>query len=324
MRILIIKTSSLGDVVHSLPIIEDIKKNYHNSIIDWVIEENYTDIIKMHNGINKAIPVSIRRWRKKIFSAQTWLEITAFKKTIQSQHYDCVIDTQGLFKSGVITQLSRSINKCGYDKKSAREPIASNFYDYCYSVGQNLHAVERNRMLAGSALNYDIAKGEIKYGIHPPHHSYILGIVNELPEKYILGFHGTSHDNKLWDINQWVELCKKLIVNGYFLVLPWGNKLEKIRAEKISKQVGNAYVLPKVGISSLAVIIEKSHAVVGVDTGLLHLAVALNKPAIGIYIKTNSAITGLFGEDLKKFKNLGNLRKKITAQDVLFNLQLIL
>ena len=324
MRILIIKTSSLGDVVHSLPIIEDIKINYPNSIIDWVTEENYTDIIKMHKGINKVIPVSIRSWRKKLFTVQTWLEITAFKKNIQSQYYDCVIDTQGLFKSGVITQLSRSINKCGYDKKSAREPIASNFYHYCYSVGQNLHAVERNRMLAGRALNYDIAKREIKYGIHPPDHSYKHEFINELPEKYILGFHGTSLDSKLWDINQWVELGKKLIENGYFLVLTWGNKLEKIRAEKISKQVGNAYVLPKVGISLLAVIIEKSHAVVGVDTGLLHLAVALNKPAIGIYIKTNSAITGLFGEDIKKFKNLGNLNKKITAQDVLFNLQLIL
>jgi heptosyltransferase-1 len=324
MRILIIKTSSLGDVIHNLPIIEDIKKTYPNAIIDWVIEENYTEILEMHKGINRAIPVSIRRWRKKIFSRQTLLEITAFKKNIQSHFYDCVIDTQGLLKSGIITQLSRSIKKCGYDKNSAREPIASNFYHYCYAVGQNLHAVQRNRKLAGSALNYDVAEGEIKYGIHTLDHFYQLAIVKELPEKYILGFHGTSLDTKLWAVNQWIELGKKLKIDGYFLVLPWGNKLEKIRAEKISDQVGNAFILPKVGISSLAVIIEKSQAVVGGDTGLLHLAVALNKPAIGIYTETDPALTGLFGEDKKKFINLGNLNQKIIAQDVLFNLNLIL
>lgn len=324
MRILIIKISSLGDVVHNLPIIADIKKKYPNAIIDWVTEENYTEILEMHAGINKAIPVSIRRWRKSIFTKQTWLEIAAFKKTIQSQHYDYVIDTQGLLKSGIIAYLSKSINKSGYDKKTAREPIASNFYHCCYAVAQNIHAVQRNRILAGSALNYDTAESEMKYGIHSTGHFYKLSIVKELPEKYILAFHGTSHDSKLWAVDQWVELGKKLHLQGYFLVLPWGNKLEKERAEKISKGVENTYILPKIGIRSLAVVIEKSQAVVGVDTGLMHLAAALNKPAIGIYNKTDPALTGIFGENKKNFVNLVNIHQEITAQDVLLNLNLII
>jgi heptosyltransferase-1 len=320
MHILIIKTSSLGDVVHNLPIVADIKNNNQDATIDWVVEENYVEILEMHKGIDKIIPVSIRRWRDSIFTKKTWSEITAFKKNIQTKEYDCVIDTQGLFKSGLITHLSTSKKKCGFDKKSIREPIASNFYHLHFNIGKNFHAVERNRKLAAAALNYFNVDVRVKYGINNDDIFDKIPITNALPEKYVLALHGTSLNSKLWAINEWVELGMKLNLDGYYLVLPWGNKIEKERAEIISRQVKNTCILPKMGLKSLAYVIKKSQVVVGVDTGLMHLAVALNKPAIGIYNKTNPALTGLFGEDTNKIVNLGNLYEKITAKDVFLSI----
>ena len=317
MRILIIKTTSLGDVVHNLPIVADIKKYYPNALIDWVVEDIFVDILSMHSGINRIIPVAIRRWRKCLLSKQTWIELLQFKYIIQSQKYDYVIDTQGLLKSGLITYLSKSLNKCGYEKSSARESISSIFYNHNYKVPRNIHAVMRNRKLAALALNYTIDNSGLNYGINIPENHFKSDLIKELPSSFILALHGTSRDSKLWVTDQWITLGKKLQLQGISLVLPWGNEDEKKRAKEIASQVAQALVLPKVGILSLANIIQRSLAVVGVDTGLAHLAVALNKPVIGIYTDTNPILNGLYGENKKKFKNLGDEYRKVTVQDVL-------
>lgn len=321
MRILIIKTTSLGDVVHNLPIIADIQKYIPEAIIDWVVEESFVDILTMHPAINQIIPVAIRRWRKSLFSKQTWIEFFAFRKLIQSNQYDFIIDTQGLLKSGLIASLSNSVNKCGYDKVSVREPIASYFYNHHYAVSRDLHAVLRNRKLAALALGYTIDEATLNYGINVPTNSNTCDIEKALPSDFILALHGTSRDSKLWAIEQWVALGKKLQLQGFSLVLPWGNNAEQQRAEKIASQLDQALILPKMGILSLANIIQKSQAVVGVDTGLAHLAVALNKPVIGIYTDTNPVLTGLYGGTEQTFKNLGNQHQKVTAQEVLTQLK---
>lgn len=321
MRILIIKTTSLGDVVHNLPVIADIQKHIQNAIIDWVVEESFVDILTMHTGINQIIPVAIRRWRKSLFSKQTWIEFFAFKELIQSQQYDFVIDTQGLLKSGLITYLSKSLNKCGYDKASVREPIANYFYNHHYAVSRDFHAVLRNRKLAALALGYTIDEATINYGIHVPENSDTFDIIKVLPSNFILALHGTSRNSKLWAIEQWVALGKELQLQGFSLVLPWGNDAELQRAKQIASQLEQSLVLPKMGILSLANIIQKSQAVIGVDTGLAHLAVALNKPVIGIYTDTNPVLTGLYGGIGQTFKNSGNQHQKVSAQEVLAQLK---
>ncbi len=317
MRILIIKTTSLGDVVHNLPIIADIKKQFPNALIDWLVEESFVEILTMHAGINQVIPVAIRRWRKSIFSKQTWLELFAFRKLIQSQQYDVVIDTQGLLKSGLLTYLSNSSNKCGYDKSSVREPMASCFYNHRFGVSPDLHAVLRNRQLAALALGYTIDEASLDYGIQAMPNSNVNHTTTVLSSNFILALHGTSRDSKLWAIEHWIELGKKLQLQNFALVLPWGNDAELQRAKQIASQLDQSLVLPKMGIASLASIIQKSQAVIGVDTGLAHLAVALNKPVIGIYTDTNPSLTGLYGGANQTFKNLGNQHQKISAQDVL-------
>ena len=318
MRILIIKTTSLGDVVHNLPVIADIKRQHPNALVDWVVEESFVDILTMHPGINLIIPVAVRRWRKALFCRETWRELTAFKRQLQAHTYDIVIDTQGLLKSAVICYLSRSANKCGYDKVSARESIASYFYHHRFSVSLALHAVQRNRELVALALGYTIGSNLLDYGIQSN-----LGLVesDSLPARFIMALHGTSRDSKLWPVAQWISLGRTLESQGLSLALPWGNQAELERAQQIASETKLAVVLPKSSITALARIIQRSQAVIGVDTGLAHLAVALNKPVIAIYTDTDPSLTGLYGANQRAFKNLGGGQVDTSPQEVLMQLK---
>jgi heptosyltransferase-1 len=318
MRILIIKTTSLGDVVHNLPVIADIKKHHPNALIDWVVEESFVDILNMHPEINQVIPVAVRRWRKALFCRKTWHELATFKRQLQANTYDMVIDTQGLLKSALICYLSRSANKCGYDKISAREPVASYFYHHRFLVSLALHAVQRNRELVALALGYTIASNALDYGIQTSTH---LSATSELPAHFILALHGTSRDSKLWPVTHWISLGKVLESQGLSLVLPWGNQAELLRAKQIASETELAIVLPKLSISALASITQKSQAVIGVDTGLAHLAVALNKPVIAIYTDTDPKLTGLYATNQQACKNLGGKEIDTSLDDVLTQLK---
>jgi heptosyltransferase-1 len=283
-----------------------------------VVEESFVDILAMHPGINQIIPVAVRRWRKSLFCIKTWHEWATFKRQLQAHTYDIVIDTQGLLKSAFICYLSRSDKKCGYDKISAREPVASSFYHHLFSVSLALHAVQRNRELVALALGYTIDSNELDYGIKT---STCLLETIELPAHFILALHGTSRDSKLWPVTHWISLGKALESEGLSLVLPWGNQAELGRAKQIANKTMLAVVLPKLSITVLAKIIQRSQAVVGVDTGLAHLAVALNKPAIAIYTDTDPSLTGLYATDQQACKNLGGKKIQTSPEDVLTQLK---
>ena len=318
MLILIVKTTSLGDVVHNLPVIADIKRQYPKAVIDWVVEESFVDILAMHPGINKIIPVAIRRWRKSLFCRKTWHELAAFKRQLQAHTYDMVIDTQGLLKSAAISYLSRSANKSGYDKFSARESVSSAFYNHRFAVPLAQHAVQRNRALAALALGYTINSNSLDYGIQP---IIDFSESSKLPAPFIMGLHGSSRDSKLWPVAYWISLGNTLKSQGLRLVLPWGNQAELQRAKQIASENELAVVLPKLSIAALANIIQQSQAVIGVDTGLAHLAVALNKPVIAIYTDTDPTLTGLYGNNQQACKNLGGRQIETSPEDVLTQLK---
>ncbi|MDZ4255314.1 MAG: lipopolysaccharide heptosyltransferase I, partial [Sulfuritalea sp.] len=166
MRILLIKTSSLGDVVHNLPVVTDLRRSYPEAQIDWVVEEGFCEIPRLHPGLNRVIPVALRRWRKALLTPATWGEIRSFRSALQEQSYDLVIDTQGLLKSALIARLARG-TRCGYNATAAREAIAARFYDVRFEVGKDLHAVERNRRLVALAAGYS-ASSAPDYGIAVP------------------------------------------------------------------------------------------------------------------------------------------------------------
>jgi heptosyltransferase-1 len=311
-RLLIVKTSSLGDVIHNLPVIADIRAHFPDMEIDWVVEESFADIPKLHPAVNAVIPVAMRRWRRALFSKNTWAKIGDCKRKLKAKSYDLVLDTQGLIKSAVIGSFARG-TKHGQDKNSAREPIAACFYQHKHTIPWGEHAVVRNRQLVALALGYPTP-------ITPPDYSIQAAKTKppiKLPATYIVGLHGTSRASKLWPVENWIALGRHLSEQGLQLLLPWGNEVEHRRATTIAASLPQAVVLPKLGLNELAAVLAKAKAVVGVDTGLAHLAVALKVPTVAIYTDTDPSLTGLYPGLNSKAINLGGCSQMPAPEKVI-------
>jgi heptosyltransferase-1 len=312
MHILIIKTSSMGDIIHCLPVVNDILAHYPKAQIDWVVEDSFADIPRMHPSINQVISVAIRRWRKSILNKATWNEINAFKHSLIQ--YDAVVDCQGLTKSALISLLTKGIRH-GFDWHSGRDPFASLFYNRNYKVSLKQDAVSRNRALSALALGYAIPSSAPLYGVSNQPQATPKSLV--LPSEYIVGLHGTSRDSKLWPIAHWIQLGKKLAQKNLILLLPWASNAEHQRANEISSKLDNAIVLPKLNISELASVIAQAQVAIGVDTGLTHLAAALNIPTIALFTDSNPALNGVIaGENILAI-NLGNVAQVPTSDEVI-------
>jgi heptosyltransferase-1 len=287
-RLLFVKTSSLGDVVHNCPAVSDAARAWPDAAIDWVVEEAFADVAAMHAKVRRVIPVAVRRWRGALLSAGTWQEIGAFRRALREQRYDRVIDTQGLLKSALLARAARG-ERHGMDAASAREPLAARFYDVRHAIATGQHAVERNRQLVAEALGAPLT-AECDYGLRaegaPPF---------ELPARYAVLLTMTSRADKLWPEARWVELGRRLAAEGVRAVLPWGSAEEKARAERIAAGVGDAVVPRHMSVAELARVLARAQSVAGVDTGLTHLAAALGVPAAGIYLSTQARLTGLHG-----------------------------
>lgn len=292
----------MGDVIHNMPIIADIHAEFPHAQIDWVIEEGFADMLKLNPSINNIIPVAIRRWRKSLFSKQTWQEISHFKNQLQAQQYDYIIDTQTLLKSAVIACLAKG-KRYGQGPNTAREWLAGFFYNRRFSVSREQHAVDQNRQLTALALNYRAPTSAPDYGL--PRTELIKKIDIALPEKYVMVFHSTSRDSKLWPMGHWVSLGLLLAKQGITLCLPWSTDTEKSRANIIATHVSQAVLLPKSSLITLAHITAAAQAAVGVDTGLIHLAVAMDVPSIAIYTDTHPDLNGAYGGPNALAINLG-------------------
>lgn len=314
-RILLVKTSSLGDVIHNLPVVHDILQHAPQAHIDWLVEESFADIPRLHTGVSNVITLAFRRWRKQFLSQKTWQEIAGFKQLIRQNQYDAVIDTQGLLKSALAMRYALG-TKHGYDKQSIREPLASCFYDKTYAISYQQHAVARNRALCALSLGYAIPTDAPDYGM-PTERMAIHPHTSDLQSDYMIALHGTSRDSKLWPVDHWVELGKQLALQNLNMVLPWASDAEHARATIISQQIPGSVVLPKLSISELAGVIANAKAAVGVDTGLSHFAAALNIPTIAIYTDTNPALTGVMAGKFAPAINLGGIHQTPTVEDVL-------
>lgn len=290
MNILVVKTSSLGDVIHMLPAITDAVQTRPELRIDWLVEESFAAIPAWHPAIDQVIPIAMRRWKKRWTERSTWQEISTARARLQQKPYDLVIDSQGLVKSAFWSRMAHGA-KVGYDSSSAREPLASCFYNRTLNVSRQLHAIDRNRQLMAQALGYPLNNPVPDYGVQglatrlPP-------IDTVLPPHSVMGLHGTSRPDKLWPVEGWKDLAQALAQTQRKLILPWGNDEERVRAEDIACSASNVTVLPRLGLDALAVLIDQTQAVVGVDTGLLHLAAALGKPGLALYTATPPALTG--------------------------------
>jgi heptosyltransferase-1 len=307
-RILLIKTSSLGDVVHNLPVVSDIVAAMPDASIDWVAEESFAAIPRLHPGVSRVLSVAVRRWRRGLWRPAVWREVRAFVCELRGQEYDAVIDTQGLLKSAWIARAARGVRH-GLDRESAREPLGW-FYDRSYAVSWHQHAVERNRSLAAHALGYMLS-GPVHYGIRAA--AQVFGwLAPERPHAVLL--HATSAERKLWPEAHWIELGRRLAAQGMTCVLPWGAADEHERSTRLAQHVPRAVVPPRLELPALAALLAQARVVVGTDTGLTHLAGALDTPVIGIYCATDPAATGLHG--CARGVNLGGIGAPPTVHEV--------
>jgi len=288
VRVLIIKTSSLGDVIHTLPALTDAAHAIPGIRFDWVVEEGFAEIPSWHPAVDQVIPVAIRRWRKNIWQTLKSGEWKAFKQRVREHKYDLVIDAQGLVKSAWLTRYVKA-PVAGLDRYSAREGWASRFYDRRLSVATGQHAVERVRQLFALALAYDLPEGIGNYGLDLDR----LQLPPAAP--YVVFLHGTTWATKHWPEAYWRELAERLGRRKLQVRLPWGNPAEKARAERIAQGLNNCQVLPKLNLAGVARVLAAAKACVAVDTGLGHLAAALDVPTISLFGPTNPGLTGAYG-----------------------------
>ncbi len=289
MKILIIKTSSLGDVIHTFPALTDAANAIPGVRFDWVVEEAFHEVPAWHPAVERVIPVAIRRWRKGWLAARRSGEIAAFRKQLTDESYDLVIDAQGLIKSALIARMAQG-ERAGLDRRSAREPLASLAYHHRYSVPRDMHAIERLRALFAQALDYPNLSDEPDYGIAPTSRP-------ETGQPYLLFLHGTTWSTKLWPEEYWKELAQLAESAGFEVRLPWGSEEERERAEWIASVVPAARQLSRLGLSELKTELSGAAGVVGVDSGLAHLAAALARPAVTLYGPTRTELTGALGRN---------------------------
>ncbi|WP_222909658.1 lipopolysaccharide heptosyltransferase I [Pseudomonas sp. DNDY-54] len=288
MRVLLIKTSSLGDVIHTLPALTDAQRAIPGIQFDWVVEEGFAEIPAWHPAVVQVIPVAIRRWRRRLLQTLRSGEWRRFKARLRETRYDLVIDAQGLLKSAWLTRYV-SAPVAGLDRESAREPLASRFYDRRYAIARDQHALERVRQLFAQVLGYTVPETMADYGLDRNQ----LATSGDQP--YLLFLHGTTWPSKHWPEGNWRELAERMSEFGWSIRLPWGNADEKARAERIAENLSSVSVLPKLNLGGIAKVVAGARACVAVDTGLGHLAAALDVPSISLYGPTLPGRVGAYG-----------------------------
>ena len=286
-RVLVVKMSSLGDVIHTLPALSDAAAARPGIRFDWVVEEAFAEIPGWHPSVDTVIPVALRRWRKKPLRDFRGSEWRRARSALARQRYDAVIDAQGLIKSAFIARLVKA-PRYGLDRKSAREGLASAVYHHRIAVPRDMHAVERTRQLFSRSLAYPVPTGPVNYGV-----DFSAPAAPDVPT--LLFLHGTARQEKLWPEAHWRELLTLTVAAGYRVWLPWGSEGERERALRIVGDTDSAEVLPPMSLSELAHRMLQARAAVAVDTGLGHLCAALDVPAVSLYGPTRTSLVGTCG-----------------------------
>ena len=279
-KILFIKTSSMGDVLHHMPAVTDVRKRLPNAHLTWVVDETYAPLARLHPAVDEIIPIAVRRWRRQFYKPSAWREFSEALKKLRTRSFDKIIDTQGLVRTALTAKLARG-ERHGYDAESIREPFAAKFYDVNHKVGWDLHVIARNRTLTARALGYSpdgapdygFDRGKIKPGAGG---------------NYAIIFHATARAKKEWPEERWIEVARSLSKRGLEVVLPWGNETERARSVRIAAATPNARVPERVPILDVARLIAGAKLICGVDTGFLHIAAALGVPVVAVFTITKS------------------------------------
>jgi heptosyltransferase-1 len=289
VRVLVVKTSSIGDVIHTLPALTDARRAIPEIMFDWVVEDDLAPIPRWHPAVDRVVTVAYRQWRYRPAQGILGGALAAFRARLRERRYDAVIDAQGLYKSGVITAMADG-PRHGYDLASCREKLAPLAYDRRYHVPRAGHAIQRTRALFAMALGYEAPETLPDYGLDvtrlPP---------SDLPRPFVLLLHGTKWRTKLWSPQRWRALARLAAGDGHGVCLPWQTGAERRRAEAVAIAAPGARVLPPADLDHIAGVLARAAGVVAVDTGLAHLAAALSVPTVTLYGVTAPGRTGTMG-----------------------------
>ena len=291
MKVLIVRLSSMGDVVQTLPAITDAARAIPGISFDWVADEAFAEIPAWHPSVENVIPSALRRWRRAGSRRVRSREIRALIKQIRGREYDLTVDLQGEIKSAMIARFARG-RRSGHDRRSVHEWGAQIAYNGRFHVAQGQHSILRMRQLLSQSLDYSFDESEIDYGIE---RSRLPDPGVDLPPRYFVFVHSTSWESKNWPEHYWRDLTLRAAGSGFAVLLPWGSKAERERAVRIAGAEG--IVLPDLSIGQKASVILHATAVVGLDTGLSHIAAALNVPAISLYGATDPLLVGATGKN---------------------------
>ena len=280
MRILIVKLSSLGDVVHAMPVVHDIGVALPQAAIDWVVEPGFAPLLQRMEGLDDVLECPLRRWMRSWWTGATRTQFRAFRTRLRWHRYDAILDLQGLTKSALVARLARGVRYglANRTEGASHERPARWLVDHALRVEPHIHALDRSRELAARALRYR-PSGPPDFGLRHP------GTAGaEVSAPTVLFIHGTSREDKLWPEADWIALGHRASADGWRIALPHAGAAERARAERIQRAVGAAaMVWPAMSLDAIVDRLGGVAGVIGVDSGLSHVAVALDLPHVQIY-----------------------------------------
>ena len=293
MQILLVRLSSMGDLLHSLPALTDAARALPNATFDWLTDEAFAQIPKWHSSLGSVIPVpSYPFGGGRISSAIRSRHPRGFLRTLRKKHYDLIIDLQGEWKSALAARFAKG-PVAGYDSASIHEWGAQFFYGKRFHVTKEQHSIQRMRSLVAQALGYAVP-ADMQYGIDT---SRLPEVASFVDKPYLVFIHSTSWESKCWPEVYWQQLVSDALDNGFSIVLPWGTDAERDRAARIAGGSERVAILPKLSISEKAAVIAGAEGTVGLDTGLSHIAAALGIPSVTLYGATDPELIGASGKN---------------------------
>lgn len=291
-RILIVKTSSMGDVVHALPLAGDLRRRCPSTPIDWLVEEGFAAIPRMHSAVDRVVTVAVRRWRRAPLAPATWREVRAVRAQLRSAHYGAILDCQGLLKSALLARWARG-PRWGPDRVSAREPLAALLYTHAVAVSREWHAIDRNRALGSAACGTDVGT-RATFGLDPPPVTDpALLAATSVPFAVLLT--NASRASKLWPDARWRLVQRELRARGLHSLLFAGSAGETEATRRRAEGMTDARLAPRSGLDQVAAVLARARVVVGLDTGLTHLSAALGTPTLGLFCDYDPRLVGVTG-----------------------------